>query len=196
MGDARIRPTPIPRRRQSESAGSGRIRAGEPGRGTAQIAAGRSHLRSRRTGPGSHQALVQKHEISRSDYDGARRKPLRLPRQLKADRAAIVSREQKIAERAAWSSSGRRKSKPPHRPQQVTDRAPSRNRRGHMSKLAPIYQQRSSISLQRRSTLRQRRDGRKTVELGHASAGTGCSSLFHWTTSGSRELQRDGNSNG
>src|SRR6516162_3146296 len=45
-----------------------------------------------------YQALVEKHEISRSDYDARETEATAASEALEADRAAIVSREQRIAE--------------------------------------------------------------------------------------------------
>ena len=44
------------------------------------------------------QALVEKHEISRSDYDARETEATAAAQAVEGDRAAIVSREQKIAE--------------------------------------------------------------------------------------------------
>jgi len=99
-----------------------------------------NHLRSRRTGPRSLSGASRKARDLTVDYDAAKRKPRRRP-VVEADRAVIVSREQRIAERAALSSSGKRRSKPQHRSAQVTDAVPihSANRTPEQARAESAY---------------------------------------------------------
>jgi membrane fusion protein (multidrug efflux system) len=117
-----------------------------------------------------YQALVEKHEISRSDYDGRQTDAVAADQAVESDRAAVTSIEQRIAEarslvvqREAQIESAR------VAPQQVTDaRAKSDSATGHLeqaradlntaqlnSSYTKIYAPVSGVI------------GRKTVELGH-----------------------------
>ena len=115
-------------------------------------------------------ALVEKHEISRSDYDGRETEAAADAQAADADRAAVASAEQRIAERrnvvvqrqaeieAARSA-----------PQQVTDaRAKSESAGGHLQQArADLRTAQLNLSYTRIYAPVSGIIGRKTVELGH-----------------------------
>src|ERR1700730_9012065 len=81
-----------------------------------------------------YQALVEKREISRSDYDARETEAAAAAQAVEAGRAAIVSREQKIAEARSLVVQREAQIEAAHiAPQQVTDaRAKSESAGGHM----------------------------------------------------------------
>src|SRR5712692_10389546 len=116
------------------------------------------------------QALVEKHEISRSDYDARETEAAAAAQAVEADRAAITSREQKIAEarsvvvqREAQIEAAR------IAPQQVTDaRAKSDSAAGHLEQArADLHTAQLNLSYTKIYAPVSGVIGRKTVELGH-----------------------------
>ena len=117
-----------------------------------------------------YQALVEKQEISRSDYDARETEATAAAQAVEADRAVIVSREQKIAEarelivqREAQVEAAR------IAPQQVTDaRAKSDSAAGHLEQArADLRTAQLNLSYTKIYAPVSGVIGRKTVELGH-----------------------------
>jgi membrane fusion protein (multidrug efflux system) len=117
-----------------------------------------------------YQALVEKHEISRSDYDARETEATAAAQAVEADRAAITSREQKVAEarslvvqRQAQIEAAR------IAPQQVTDaRAKSDSAAGHTEQArADLHTAQLNLSYTKIYAPVSGVIGRKTVELGH-----------------------------
>jgi membrane fusion protein (multidrug efflux system) len=117
-----------------------------------------------------YQALVEKREISRSDYDARETETIAAAEAVEADRAAIVSREQRIAEvrslvvqRQAEIESSR------IAPQQVTQaRAKSESATGHLAQAhADLHTAQLNLSYAKIYAPVSGVIGRKTVELGH-----------------------------
>jgi membrane fusion protein, multidrug efflux system len=117
-----------------------------------------------------YQALVEKHEISRSDYDARETEATAASQAVEADRAAITSREQKIAEarglveqREAQIEAAR------IAPQQVTDaRARSDSAAGHVEQArADLHTAQLNLGYTKIYAPVSGVVGRKTVELGH-----------------------------
>jgi membrane fusion protein (multidrug efflux system) len=117
-----------------------------------------------------YQALVEKHEISRSDYDARETEATTAAQAVEGDRAAIVSREQRIAEtrnlvvqREAQIEAARTA------PQQVSDaRAKSDSAAGHQEQArADVRTAQLNLSYTKIYAPISGVIGRKTVELGH-----------------------------
>jgi membrane fusion protein (multidrug efflux system) len=117
-----------------------------------------------------YQALVEKHEISRSDYDARETEAITAAQAVEADRAAITARERRIAEarslvvqRDAQIEGSR------IAPQQVTDaRAKSDSAAGHMEQArADLHTAQLNLSYTKIYAPVSGVIGRKTVELGH-----------------------------
>jgi membrane fusion protein (multidrug efflux system) len=117
-----------------------------------------------------YQALVEKQEISRSDYDARQTEATAAGQAVEADRAAIASQEQKIAEarslviqREAQIEASR------IAPQQVTDaRAKSDSASGHLEQArADLHTAQLNLSYTKIYAPVSGVIGRKTVELGH-----------------------------
>jgi membrane fusion protein (multidrug efflux system) len=117
-----------------------------------------------------YQALVEKHEISRSDYDGRQTDATAAAQAVESDRAAITSIEQRIAQsrglvvqRDAQIESAR------IAPQQVTDaRAKSDSATGHLEQArADLDAAQLNLSYTKIYAPVSGVIGRKTVELGH-----------------------------
>jgi membrane fusion protein (multidrug efflux system) len=117
-----------------------------------------------------YQALVEKHEISRSDYDARDTEATAAAQAMEADRAAIVSREQRIAEvrslvvqRQAQIDVAR------IAPQQVAGaRAKSDSAAGHLEQArADLHTAQLNLSYTKIFAPVSGVIGRKTVELGH-----------------------------
>ena len=117
-----------------------------------------------------YQALVEKREISRSDYDARETEATAAAQAVEADRAVIVSREQTIAEarelivqREAQVEAAR------SAPQQVTDaRAKSDSAAGHLEQArADLRTAQLNLSYTKIYAPVSGVIGRKTVELGH-----------------------------
>jgi membrane fusion protein (multidrug efflux system) len=117
-----------------------------------------------------YQALVEKHEISRSDYDGRQTDATAAAQAVESDRAAVTSIEQKIAEarslvvqREAQIESAR------VAPQQVTDaRAKLDSATGHLEQArADLDSAQLNLSYTKIYAPVSGVIGRKTVELGH-----------------------------
>jgi membrane fusion protein (multidrug efflux system) len=117
-----------------------------------------------------YQALVEKREISRSDYDLRETEAIAAAQAVEADQAAVLSREQKVAEarslvaeREAGVEAAR------VAPQQVTDaRAKSDSASGHVAQArADVHTARLNLSYTKLYAPITGIIGRKTVELGH-----------------------------
>jgi membrane fusion protein (multidrug efflux system) len=117
-----------------------------------------------------YQALVEKHEISRSDYDARETEATAAAQSVEADRAAVTAAEQKIAEerslvvqREAQIEAAR------IAPQQVTDaRAKSDSANGHVEQArADLHTAQLNLSYTKIYAPVSGIIGRKTVELGH-----------------------------
>jgi membrane fusion protein (multidrug efflux system) len=117
-----------------------------------------------------YQALVEKHEISRSDYDARDTEATAAAQAVESDRAAITAREQNIAQarslvvqREAQIESAR------IAPQQVTDaRAKSESAGGHLEQArADLHTAQLNLSYTKIYAPVSGVIGRKTVELGH-----------------------------
>jgi membrane fusion protein, multidrug efflux system len=117
-----------------------------------------------------YRALVEKHEISRSDYDGRETEATAAAQAVEADRAAIASREQKIAEARSLVVQREAQIEAAHiAPQQVTDaRAKSESAGGHMEQArADLHSAQLNLSYTKIYAPVSGVIGRKTVELGH-----------------------------
>jgi len=117
-----------------------------------------------------YQALVEKREISRSDYDARETEAIATAQAVEADRAAVTAAEQRIAEarslivqREAQIESAR------IAPQQVTDaRAKSDSAAGHLEQArADLRTAQLNLSYTKIYAPLSGVIGRKTVELGH-----------------------------
>jgi membrane fusion protein, multidrug efflux system len=117
-----------------------------------------------------YQGLIEKHEISRSDYDARETEAIAAAQTVEADRADITSREQKIAEarslvvqREAQIEAAR------IAPQQVTDaRAKSDSAGGQLEQArADLHTAQLNLSYTKIYAPVSGVIGRKTVELGH-----------------------------
>jgi membrane fusion protein (multidrug efflux system) len=117
-----------------------------------------------------YQALVEKHEISRSDYDARETEAIAAAQAVEGDRAAVTATEQKIAEarslvvqREAQIEAAR------IAPQQVTGaRAQSDSAAGHLEQArADLHTAQLNLSYTKIYAPVSGVIGRKTVELGH-----------------------------
>jgi membrane fusion protein (multidrug efflux system) len=117
-----------------------------------------------------YQALVEKHEISRSDYDARETEAIAAEQAVEADRAAVTATEQRIAEarslvvqREAQIEAAR------IAPQQVSDaRAKSESAAGHLEQAcADLHTAQLNLSYTKVYAPVSGVIGRKTVELGH-----------------------------
>jgi membrane fusion protein (multidrug efflux system) len=117
-----------------------------------------------------YQALVEKHEISRSDYDARETEAIAAAQAVEADHAAVTSREQQIAEarslvvqREAQIEAAR------IAPQQVSEaRAKSESATGHLEQArADVHTAQLNLSYTKIYAPVSGVIGRKTVELGH-----------------------------
>jgi membrane fusion protein (multidrug efflux system) len=117
-----------------------------------------------------YQALVEKHEISQSDYDARETEAIAAAQAVEADHAAVTSREQQIAEarslvvqREAQIDVAR------IAPQQVSDaRAKSESATGHLEQArADVHTAQLNLSYTKLYAPVSGVIGRKTVELGH-----------------------------
>ncbi len=117
-----------------------------------------------------YQALVEKHEISRSDYDARETEAAAAAQAVESDRAAITAREQNIAQarslvvqREAQIEAAR------IAPQQVTDaRAKSDSASGHLEQArADLHSAQLNLSYTKIYAPVGGIIGRKTVEIGH-----------------------------
>jgi membrane fusion protein, multidrug efflux system len=115
-------------------------------------------------------ALVEKHEISRSDYDARETEATAAAQAVESDRAAITAREQNIAQarslvvqREAQIEAAR------IAPQQVTDaRSKSESAGGHLEQArADLHTAQLNLSYTKLYAPVSGVIGRKTVELGH-----------------------------
>ena len=115
-------------------------------------------------------ALVEKHEISRSDYDARDTEATAAAQAVEADRAAITAREQNISQarslvvqREAQIEAAR------IAPQQVTDaRAKSDSAGGHLEQArADLHTAQLNLSYTKLYAPVSGVIGRKTVEIGH-----------------------------
>jgi membrane fusion protein (multidrug efflux system) len=117
-----------------------------------------------------YQALVEKHEISRSDYDARETEAAADAQGMQADRATVTSTERKIAQarslvvqREAQIEAAR------SAPQQVTDaRHRSKSATGHVEQArADLHTAQLNLSYTKIYAPVSGIIGRKTVELGH-----------------------------
>ena len=117
-----------------------------------------------------YQALVEKHEISRSDYDGRETEATSAAQTVEADRAAVTSREHLIAEaRSLVSQRDAQIEAARIAPQQVTDaRAKSASAAGYVEQArADLHTAQLNLSYTKIYAPVSGVVGRKTVELGH-----------------------------
>jgi len=117
-----------------------------------------------------YQALVEKHEISRSDYDARQTEAVTAVQAVEADRAAIQSSQQKIAQ--AHSLVAQREAEieaARTAPQQVTDaKAKTQTANGHVEQAgAKLHTARLNLSYTKIYAPVSGIVGRKTVEIGH-----------------------------
>lgn len=144
-----------------------------------------------------YQALVEKREISRSDYDARETDATSAAQAVEADRASILSSQQKIAE--ARSLVAQRESEIASArtaPQQVTDaRAKSQSATGRLEQAdADLHTARLNLSYTKIYAPVSGVVGRKTVELGHrVQPGQGLLMLVPlddiWITANFKETQ-------
>ena len=124
----------------------------------------------RQRAPFRYQALVEKREISRSDYDARDTEATAAAQAVEADRAAIVSREHKIAEARSLVAQRQAQIEAARiAPQQVTDaRARSDSAVGHLEQArADLRTAQLNLSYTKIYAPVSGVIGRKTVELGH-----------------------------
>jgi membrane fusion protein (multidrug efflux system) len=117
-----------------------------------------------------YQALVEKHEISRSDYDARETESTSAAQTVEADRAAITSREQRIAEaRSLVAQRDAQIEAARIAPQQVSDaRAKSSSAAGYLEQArADLHTAQLNLSYTKIYAPVSGVIGRKTVELGH-----------------------------
>ena len=117
-----------------------------------------------------YQALVEKHEISRSDYDARETEATAAVQAVEADRAAIASREQKVAEARSLVVQREAQIEATRiAPQQVTDaRARSESAAGRLELArADLHTAQLNLSYTKIYAPVSGVIGRKTVELGH-----------------------------
>jgi membrane fusion protein, multidrug efflux system len=117
-----------------------------------------------------YQALVDKHEISRSDYDSRETEAIAAQQAVEADRAGIDSIGRKIAEaRALVSQRQAQIDSAQTAPQQVTNaRAQSQSASGHVEQaVADMHTAQLNLSYTKIYAPVTGVIGRKTVELGH-----------------------------
>ena len=117
-----------------------------------------------------YQALVEKHEISRSEYDARQTEAVSAAQAVEADLAAIQSSHQKIAQ--AQSLVAQREAEVEAArtaPQQLADaRAKTQTANGHLEQAAAqVRSARLNLSYTRIYATVSGVVGRKTVELGH-----------------------------
>jgi membrane fusion protein (multidrug efflux system) len=117
-----------------------------------------------------YQALVEKHEISRSDYDARETEAIAAAQAVEGDRAGVTATEQKIAE--ARSLVVQREAQIEAAgiaPQQVTGaRAQSDSAAGHLEQArADLHTAQLNLSYTKIYAPMSGVIGRKTVELGH-----------------------------
>jgi membrane fusion protein (multidrug efflux system) len=117
-----------------------------------------------------YQALVEKHEISRSDYDARETEAIAAAQAVEADRAAVTAKEQNIAEAHSLVVQREAQIEVAHAaPQQVTDaRAKSDSAAGHLEQArADLHTAQLNLSYTKIYAPVSGVIGRKTVELGH-----------------------------
>jgi membrane fusion protein, multidrug efflux system len=117
-----------------------------------------------------YQALVDKHEISRSDYDGRETEAVAAQQAVEADRAGIDSIGRKIAEAGALVTQRQAQIESARTaPQQVTSaRAQSQSASGHVEQaVADMHTAQLNLSYTKIYAPVTGVIGRKTVELGH-----------------------------
>jgi membrane fusion protein (multidrug efflux system) len=117
-----------------------------------------------------YEALVEKHEISRSDYDARETEAIAAAQAVEADRAAIASRRQKIAETGSLVVQREAEIEAARiAPQQVSDaRAKSDSAVGHLEQArADLHTAQLNLSYTKIYAPVGGVIGRKTVELGH-----------------------------
>jgi len=147
-----------------------------------------------------YQTLVEKHEISRSDYDARQTEAVSAARAVEADLAAIQSSQQKIAQ--AKSLVAQREAEVEGArtaPQQLADaRAKTQTANGHLEQAAAeVRTARLNLSYTKIYAPVSGVVGRKTVEVGHrVQPGQGLMILvpLHdiWITANFKETQLKG----
>jgi len=117
-----------------------------------------------------YQALVEKHEISRSDYDARDTEATAAGQAVEEDRAAITASEHNISQARSLVSQREAQTEAARvAPQQVTDaRAKSESASGHMEQArADVHTAQLNLSYTKIYAPVSGVIGRKTVELGH-----------------------------
>jgi membrane fusion protein (multidrug efflux system) len=117
-----------------------------------------------------YQALVEKHEISRSDYDARETEAIAAAQAVEADRAAVTSTEQKIAQARGLVDQREAQIEATRiAPQQVIDaRAKSDSATGYLQQArADLHTAQLNLSYTKLYAPVTGVIGRKTVELGH-----------------------------
>jgi membrane fusion protein, multidrug efflux system len=117
-----------------------------------------------------YQALVEKREISRSDYDARETEAIAAAQAVEADQAAVAATEQRIAEARSLVVQREAQIESAHiAPQQVTDaRAKSDSAAGHLEQArADLHTAQLNLSYTKIYAPVSGVIGRKTVELGH-----------------------------
>ena len=117
-----------------------------------------------------YQALVEKHEISRSDYDARQTDAVTAAQAVEADRAAIQSSEHKIAQARSLVAQREAEVEAARTaPQQLADaKAKSQTASGHIEQAtAKLHTARLNLSYTKIYAPVSGVVGRKTVELGH-----------------------------
>jgi membrane fusion protein, multidrug efflux system len=117
-----------------------------------------------------YQALVEKHEISRSDYDARETEAAAAAQAVEADRAAVTAAEQKIAEARSLVVERQAQIDVAHTaPQQVADAgAKVQSAAGHQEQaMAGLHTAQLNLSYTKLYAPISGVIGRKTVELGH-----------------------------
>jgi membrane fusion protein (multidrug efflux system) len=117
-----------------------------------------------------YQALVEKHEISRSDYDARDTEATAAAQAVEEDRAAITASEQNISQARSLVSQREAQIEAARiAPQQVSDaRAKSESASGHLEQArADVHTAQLNLSYTKIYAPVSGVIGRKTVELGH-----------------------------
>ena len=117
-----------------------------------------------------YEALVEKHEISRSDYDGRQTEAVAAAQALEVDRATVSATEQKITEARNLVLEREAQIESAHiAPQQVSDaRAKSDSAKGYVEQArADLHTAQLNLSYTKICAPVSGVIGRKTVELGH-----------------------------
>jgi membrane fusion protein (multidrug efflux system) len=144
-----------------------------------------------------YQALVEKREISRSDYDARETEAAAAAQAVEADRAAVISEEQKIAEARSLVTERQAQIEAARTaPQQVADAgAKVQSAGGHQEQaVADLHTAQLNLSYTKLYAPVSGIIGRKTVELGHrVQPGQGLMAIVPlddiWVTANFKETQ-------